>query len=364
MPNYNCEVNPNTFNEQAGNPYRVTFQVRVPALPTLGCVWRSIAILATYTKPRDGFQFSGEQRWTAPGYTGLAFQFANDAEYVFGSYTWQLRAGFDILAIPFFNTLINTNRTTEKWITLYYQFHNGNFSRNGTISNLRCHLFYDTGCTPIDGGGGGGGDDDDDDDDDDPDSGSGLYRAIKADQARGWLHVGNEAAVDTKHIVPGTAAFASGSHGVKWWKMFDVDERSGMLYLLGRATGTGVSKLFRSDSGGLSVEEVLSVECNSAAMVFDDQNKWLVLLTEAEPPTPSDPNSNGVVSLRLSRDGGNTFESPVTCQYLSGSLSARLLGMTYAEREGAELFLLCQIGNQKKLLSSTDGGRKWEARIP
>jgi hypothetical protein len=352
----------------AASPTRVTIPVTFerPALP-LGCLFTNIffyqeGITGPFTGPL-GNSFSGQslRLRTAP-FRGAPFivttQQPNTPAPGYFTETAIINVfNFSQTEVDF-RTYVTSDPSIPKTLELNWN-HTGQFI-GFELTDLYMVLWTDDPCAPT----GGGGDDDDDDDDEIPNGPSaGLYRAIKADQARGWLHVGNEAAVDTKHIVPGSAAFSSGSHGVKWWKQFDVDERSGTLFLLGRSVTDGFSKLFTSSDGGLSIEEILNVECNSVVMKYDSQNKWLVVLTEADPPAPSDPNSNGVVSMRISRNNGESFESPVTCEYLTGSLSARLLGMDYAEREGAELFLLCQIGAQKKLLSSTDGGKKWEARI-
>lgn len=363
MPWHELTVTPNTFSlpNSVGSTRSRLLTVRVPALPSAGCYWVRIRSELTLTVTDPGWfsLYSPNPALTRlPSLNDFSYGVVSRAGTVYQMYT-EGAGSIPPIGGSFWDS-INIDKLIARDVTLYIR-HNNQLA--ATYTNLRIWLEYPGGCTPIDDPGPGGGDDDDDDDDIPNGPSSGLYRAVKVDQARGWLHVGNEAAVDTKHIVPGTAAFSSGSHGVRWWKQFDVDERSGTLFLLGRSTTAGFSKLFTSSDGGLSIEEVLNVECNSTVMKYDSQNKWLVVLTEAEPPTPSDPNSNGVVSMRISRNNGESFESPVTCEYLTGSLSARLLGMTYAEREGAELFLLCQIGAQKKLLSSTDGGKKWEARI-
>lgn len=368
MPYQELEVVPNTFSCPAASsftPYVREFQVRIPALPSPACAWESVLTNCTVRKPRTALETQGATSgWDYDTNHSFYNLYGYVFDYVPGSFVWYCQNGATLVPFPVSPGNIyytfNTDVETAKWVTLYWIYTG---TTTAEVSDLRFFLFWSNVCEPLPDGGDDG--DDDDDDDDTPNGpGSGVYRAIKADSPRGWLHVANEAAIETKHIVPGTPAFASGIHGVKWWKQFDVDVRNGLLFALGRATGDAeISKVFVSEDGGLSVQEVLSVTANSTVMQYDSQNKWLIVLKEAEPPSPSDPLSNGVVSMQVSRNHGESFESPVTCEYAGGTLSARLLGMTYADREGAELFLLCRIGAQTKLLNSTDGGKKWEARI-
>ena len=365
MPEIELTVTPNTFTLPAtdgspGSTIWYPIQLRIPAFADPACDWWRIRSSATLDGIGGPPTTSGRLSFAGPaiGIDTISYGFVLGPVVPRRDYIYSER--FETPPFAPFSTgyYLNLNKLTARTITVWF----AHSQRVDTIySDFRVWLFSVCDALP-DPGDGTDGDDDDDDTPNGP--GSGVYRALKADSPRGWLHVANEAAIQTKHIVPGTAAFASGTHGVKWWKQFDVDTRSGTFFALGRATGTSeVSKVFRSDDGGLTMEEVLSVTANSTVMQYDSQNKWLIVLTEAEPAAPSDPLSNGAVSVRISRNNGETFESPVTCQYAGGTLSARLLGMTYAEREGAELFLLCRIGNQTKLLSSTDGGTKWEARI-
>ena len=368
MPEIELIVVPNTFSMPpvpGGFPrgFAVqTFLVRVPAFASPGCYWVRVRSTAQQQVPSNYFFLGGPLTyldWYDPTDTsGLSYPYGVTS---LSGLTYNLSNNRIATAIPppvnpnDFFYLVNQDKMTARWLTLYFLYQG---ESPITISNLRIWLEYQSGCTPLPDNPDEE-DDDDDDDDDDPNSGSGLYRAIKADSERAYLHIGNEAAIETLNIVDGSEAFASGSHAVKWWKQFDYDRRQGRLYGLGRDTEGDSSHVKYSEDGGMSMTEVYEVDCNSAVIQMDSEKKLLILLAEGTPPDPEDDESNGAVTLYVCEDG-TTFENEGSPQYNSANLSARLLGMTYDPRSGGALFLLCSIGAETgQVLKSEDSGKSW-----
>lgn len=363
MPDYGpIYANPGSFSLPVWSPFwspnanwqQVTFHV--PALPSDACTWQTVEFWWTPSVwPWPGGFVGGDTAMsTETPFTSLARLFDQT-----GDPPSQGLGPLGPVAHPHMFVELNTNRLVARDVTFYF-LHQGPAL---TATSLWMNLTYGVGCDPVDPGGGGGDGDDDDDEDNDGDSGE--LRAIRADSVRGWLHIAEDARIRTRHIVNGSQAFLSGSHGVSKWKQFRVDTREEGLFVgLGRAVGGGTSKVFISHDGGLSVEEVFSVECHSAVIEQLSEPKWLLLLKEATPPDVMDPLSVGAVTRYLSRDGLVTFESLGAVTLEGSALSARLLGMTYDERNGGEVILLCRIGSETKLLSSTDVGNTWEERLP
>jgi hypothetical protein len=348
----------------AADPTEVTIPVTFqrPALP-IGCLFTAVyfymeCVQGPFTGPL-GNSFSIQSlnmRTGPPFYGGGFFTQTQQLNTPAPGYTTEKHGmtvfDFSQAEIPFRN-YVTSDPASPKTLELNWN-HFGQFI-GFELTDLYMVLWTDDPCAPT---GGGGDDDDDDDDDDDPNHGSGIYRAIKADSPRAYLHHNLDAAIQTHHIPSEEVAFASGAHSVKWWKQFDYDRREGKLWGLGRVSEGGSSVVHVSEDSGMSMAEVFEVECNSAVIQMDSEKRLLVLLTEAEPADPEDPESNGVVTLYTCEDG-TTFDNEGSPQYNGGNLSARLLGMTYDQRSGGALFLLCQIGANKRILKSEDSGKSW-----
>lgn len=190
----------------------------------------------------------------------------------------------------------------------------------------------------------------------------GSYRGIECDSPRLWLHVANGKKVDTLHTLPGSSAFVGAPQEVEYWKQLRAQSKEGVLFGLGRSGGA--SKVFASRDGGQTfAEELKSVDCYSGVIEYDSERRLLMFWTEESPPDPVPAGYQGAVTLYASRDSGVTWDDPVSVQYASADLEARLLGSTYEPRNGAEVFLLVKIGGDTKILNSNDGGRSFELRF-
>jgi hypothetical protein len=356
MPEIELTVTPNAFNMPAtADTIWQPITLRIPALPDASCYWVRVRTSAIKDTPPNQTTTTAGLSFVAPAvgidtmFYGYLASEPGDPVYRSRIYSERTQSpphiGISTLGV------VNTNKLVARNITVWLSHSE---PRATAYSELKVYLFSSCDSLPDD----GDDDDEDDDDDDDPNSGSGLYRAIKADSERAYLHIGNEAAIETLNIVDGSEAFASGSHAVKWWKQFDYDRRQGRFYGLGRDTEGGSSHVKYSEDGGMSMTEVYEVECNSAVIQMDSEKRLLVLLAEGTPPDPEDDESNGAVTLYVCEDG-TTFDNEGSPQYNSANLSARLLGMTYDPRSGGALFLLCQIAADKKILKSEDSGKSW-----
>lgn len=185
--------------------------------------------------------------------------------------------------------------------------------------------------------------------------------ALCVDSVHGWLHVGKAAAVQTFSSASSGAnlimAFESSPWpGVEYWAAMACDERLHRLFLLARLSAGGFA-LYRSQDGGRSGEEILTMTGNSGSLVVSSEHQSLIVLVET---------TGGTVERRLSKDGGDTWETVVTAR--SGAvggalanLNAEVLSMSCDPRLGGALFALIKLSDgTQKVLRSTTLGRQWE----
>lgn len=144
--------------------------------------------------------------------------------------------------------------------------------------------------------------------------------------------------------------------GVEYWAAMACDEQLHRLFLLAKLSAGGFT-LYRSQDGGRSGEEILTMTGNSGGMAVSSEHQALVVLIET---------TGGTVERRLSKDGGDNWETVVTAR--SGAvggtlanLSAEVLSMSCDPRLGGILYALVKTATgDQKVLRSTTLGRQWE----
>lgn len=176
-------------------------------------------------------------------------------------------------------------------------------------------------------------------------------QCITIDTVRGWLHIGIQKKIRTYHVQTRTVAFGSADHPVDEWSKLASDARTGILYLLG-IDGSDYP-VYRSFDGGMSIEEVLRVTADSAAIVCDTNRGWIILLYE----------DGGDIQRQVSRDGGENWDAADTVLFDGSAEDGEVLDMTVDQRAVGQLALLASISGATKIYRSFDGGESWETSI-
>lgn len=115
------------------------------------------------------------------------------------------------------------------------------------------------------------------------------------------------------------------------------------------ASGGNTFAVWRSQDGALTAQKVGYVTANSSLIETDSEAGMQFFFYE---------NGAGVY-VQTSRDGGETYDDPVACQYNSAPLQATLLSSRYNARGGAKMVLECVLSGNTVLLESLTKGIDW-----
>jgi len=190
---------------------------------------------------------------------------------------------------------------------------------------------------------------------------NGVHWAMTIDGPRQWLHVGQGNRVATYHLLNMTLLQRSDPHPVDQWVHLCHDPRpGGVLYLLGYVASTTTMILFRSTDGGMTLQELLSVVTNNAAIERDSERAFLYLAYTD--------SGSGNVYLRRSNDGGASWSTAAPCIDIVTTVAIPGLVVDLAQdaRSAGRLKMIVQSagGLTSKIFDSTDCGVNWKQILP
>jgi hypothetical protein len=174
------------------------------------------------------------------------------------------------------------------------------------------------------------------------------FRAVEADSARTWLHIGVGPVIRTYHTLLGTLVFESEAYaGVDYWMRLRVDNRHASLLCLGKQ-GADTYRVFLSYDGGFTGTEVMTVTAQSALLEVDSERGIVTLFYE----------DGAGVFVVSSENGGEvgTWGSPAAVQYEDEQLDGTLLDCGHDQRINGRQFLAITIEDDTKVLISEDLG--------
>jgi hypothetical protein len=173
------------------------------------------------------------------------------------------------------------------------------------------------------------------------------FRAVEADSARTWLHIGVGPVIRTYHTLWGTLVFESEAYAdVDYWMRLRVDNRHASLLCLGKQ-GEDTYRIFLSYDGGFTGTEVLSLTATSAQVETDSERGMAILFYE-----------NGVEILRAeSEDGGATWGSASAVEVEDEPLEGVLWDTEKDPRLSGRSYLLVQMDGNGVVFISDDLGQ-------
>jgi hypothetical protein len=196
-----------------------------------------------------------------------------------------------------------------------------------------------------------------------PPGGAPNTSAIEADGPRRWVHVGNNQNISTYN--QNFDLVFVGSYPVDQWCKLRYDPRFGALAGLARTyvkdahgviipSTSAIYSVWLSTDGGQTANKISEVSATSSILERDSERNWLLWFTA---------DSTNLVSVQISKDGGQTYAAAVAVHLDTGAqLQAALLDSCQDCRTGGRVGMICSLGSNPAVVGTTavmvsdDGG--------